>query len=172
MSLEKDAAVPKRLKFELVRPVSGSAEPVVIKTKMINKNAEIVSFPRLKPVPRAYFVVSFIKRTVEKPRFILGLIPHGKRSVVEWVVRCNAYWSESLSSLEEDVPKFSRELENLKMADDMIQEIQGFVGLGGFKIDATMLKVILVVFAMSTPFCFFMDVLLHLVPSQIVNWSP
>lgn len=163
---------PRRIRLELVRPVTGESEPIVIKTKMINKTAELVPFKGMKPLPRAYFVSAIIKRTTTVPRYILGLIPHGTRQKVDFVVRFNAYWSEALESLQETVPKFSQELENLKLGDDMTQQIEGHVETQKFKIDSTMLKLMLIVLAMSIPFGLFMDVLLHLIPSQIVVWSP
>lgn len=170
MSVKNEA--PSKIKFELVREVAGETDPVVIKTKRIMKTDEIVLFPKMKPMPRAYFVTAIIKRQYETKRFLLFLIPWGMKTVTEYIVRCNAYWSESLETLTEKIPKFSQELENLKLSDDMKQHIDGVAAAQKFQLDSTMLKLMLIVFAMSIPFGIFMNVILHLVPSQIVIWSP
>lgn len=163
---------PKRLRFELVREISGETAPIVIRTKQIKKTDEIVDFPRMKPVARAYFVNKIIKTEKTVPKFLLGLIPHGSAKKVEFIARCNEFFSEALGSLDETIPKYSQELANLLLADDELQHIEGVAGLQKFKFDETLIKVALVVFAMSIPFGFLMDVILHIVPSQIVVWSP
>ena len=169
--VSKDEA-PRKLLLELVRKIAGETSPVVIKTKTINKTDEVVYFDRMKPMPRAYFVNAIIKRDKQVKRFLLFLIPWGTVTRTEFIVRCNAYWSEALESLNETIPKFSRELENLLLSDDEKQHIEGVADLSKFRIDGTLLRVILLVFLMSLPFTLFIDIVFHLVPSQIVNWSP
>jgi hypothetical protein len=163
---------PKKLKLELVRPVAGETDPVVIKTKTIKKTDEVIFFSRMKPMPRAYFVNAIIKRTHQKPKFLFLVIPHGEKTVTEYVVRFNAYWAEALESLTNTLPKFSQELENLKLSDDVQQHINSVAASQKFVFDSTMIKLMLVVFAMAIPFGFLMDSILNIVPHQIVTWFP
>jgi hypothetical protein len=163
---------PTKLKLELVKKLAGENLPVVVKVKQINKRDEIILFPRMKPMPRAYFVNAIIKRDKVVKKFFLFLIPRGTKTVSEYVVRCNVYFSECLESLEDVVPKFSQELSNLLLSDDMKQHIEGVTGMQKFHLDETMVKLMLIVFGMSIPFGLLMNVVLHLVPSQVVLWGP
>jgi hypothetical protein len=158
--------VPKKVRFELVREVAGQTNPVVIKSKMMPKTQEVMLFPRLKPLPRAYFVTNFIKRE----QTIKGLF--GNKVLVDYLIRCNQYWSESLDSLSSHIPKFSRELENLLLADDVIQHRDSIAAAQKFVIDEQFIKVMALVFLISLPFGIFMNEILHLIPSQVVTWLP
>jgi hypothetical protein len=159
--------VPKKIKFELVREVEGQDNPVVVKTRKIEKTQEIVVFRRLKPLPRAYFVRSFIKRE----RMAKGLL-WGQKKVVEYVARCNIYWAESLENDKQIIPTFSEELENLKVSDDMSQMRDGVAALQRFIFDSEFIKVIAIVFVLAIPFGIFLNVLLHIIPAQVVTWQP
>lgn len=158
---------PKKFPFELVRKVEGNGKPLVIKRKMVKNTDQVIDFKNMKPLARTYFIRSVIRRDIQNKGF-LGK----KKTEVSYVARCNEYWSESLDSLDQDIPKFSQELSNLLLADDDKQHIDGVVQLQKFILDATIMKLIVVVLGMSIPFGLFMIELLHLVPAQIVIWSP
>jgi hypothetical protein len=163
---------PKRIPFELVRKVAGEGDPVVIATKRMNKTTEVVYFDKMKPMPRAYFINAIIKEEFTVKRYLLGLIPWGTKTKTKYFARCNEYWSEALTSLTETIPKFSQELSNLLLADDEKQHIEAVIGLDKFNLDSTVIKLMLIVVAMSIPFGLFMDTILGLVPAQIVTWMP
>ena len=172
MTVVDKSQAPKKLRLELVRKVEGQAEPIVIKSKQINKTDEIILFPRMKPMGRAFFVNAIIKRETQVPRFILGLIHRGSKTKVEYVVRFNQYFSEALTGLTETIPQFSQELSNLLLSDDEKQHVDGVAKISKFVLDDTTIKLILVVFAISIPFGLLMDNLLHLIPNQIIDWGP
>lgn len=163
---------PKRLTFQLVKPVEGEEEPVLIKAKVVNKNQEVVDFPNLKPLPRMFFINKIIRRERTVPRYLLGLIPHGTKVKVDFIVRCNQYWSESLGALSEKIPTFSRELENLLLADDVIQHIEAVGRIKKFILDWNTIKLMLLVFGLTVPFALLTDAGLGLVPNQIIVWGP
>jgi hypothetical protein len=158
---------PKKVRFQLVREIAGESNPVVVKSKMIPKTQELVPYRKLKPLPRAYFVRSLIKRERE----VKGIL-WGKKTVTEYIARCNIYWSESLESLNESIPRFSRELENLKVSDDVVQHRDSIADMQRFIFDSEFLKVLIVVFALAVPFGIFLNTLLHLIPAQVITWQP
>lgn len=169
--VSKDQA-PKRLRFELVNPVEGEPDGVLVKSKTINKRDEIIHFSNMKPLPRSFFVNKIIRRERTVPKFFLGLIPRGTKTRVDFLVRCNQYWSESLGSLTEQVPTFSRELENLLLSDEVKQHIEAVGKIKKFVIDSGTIKLMLIVFALGLPFALLIDSALGLIPNQVVIWAP
>ena len=169
--IPKDQA-PRTLRFELVKPVEGEAAPVLIKSKTINKKDETIDFPGMKPLPRMFFVNKIIRRETLVKKYFLGLIPRGTRIKVDFIVRCNQYWSESLGTLSEKVPEFSRELENLLLSDEVKQHIDAVGKIKKFNLDWGTIKLMLLIFGLTIPFALLTDAALGLIPNQIIVWSP
>lgn len=163
---------PNRLRFEMIKPIEGQKDSVVVKRKTVNKKDEIIKFSNLKPLPRVFFIRSVIRRQTEVPRYLLGLIPRGTRKKVDFIVRCNQYWSESLESLEEKVPQFSPELENLLLSDDIKQHIDAVRMIRKFVLDWSIIKIMLLVFGLSIPLALLVDSSSGIIPTQIVVWQP
>ena len=156
MEVDLDEA-PSKLNYEIIRD-----EGAKIAKGGVNKNNELLYMRRFKPYPRAFFVNHVIKRTEYDK--------NGKEKKPIFLARFNEYWSEALE-VGQKVPVYAEELENLLLADFMIQG-KNALGKAGIKLTSEFMRVLLVGFLFAVPFGFFMDAIWGLIPSHIIVWLP
>ena len=130
---------------------------------------------RLRPQPRSFFVSKVIKTpgstSTTKSKFGPFTWKSTKKVKDKFRVAWNLFYAPALGP-DQEKPLYSPELNNLLVADDMIQMRDGVKEANKFILDEQVLRLLLIMFGMSIPFGILLNTILNFIPTQVVHWIP